>query len=100
MLSISRQLHLQDIIGRIARSETVTLSERSYVNKLAEENQTVSNWLKKASRLQRGDFSTDEIGKLLNDLDLGFADPNSAFSKDYDDIAEWFSGAPSWLTRS
>ena len=78
----------------------VTLQERIYINTYATKNQNVSNWLRKASRIQRNQAISNPIDELLNELDLNEDDPNSRYNPDQDDLGEWFSGAPSWLRRS
>tara|TARA_B100000965_G_C18977382_1_gene492459 strand:+ start:198 stop:446 length:249 start_codon:yes stop_codon:yes gene_type:complete len=78
----------------------VTLEERIYINKYATKNQNVSNWLRKATRLQRNKPISNPIDELLNGLDLNSEDPNSTYNPDQDDLGEWFSGAPSWIKRS
>tara|TARA_B100000902_G_scaffold294800_1_gene281563 strand:- start:596 stop:844 length:249 start_codon:yes stop_codon:yes gene_type:complete len=78
----------------------VTLEERIYINKYATKNQNVSNWLRKASRIQRNQPISNPIDELLNGLDLNSDEPHSAYNPDQDDLGEWFSGAPSWIRRS
>ena len=102
MLSTSTRLRLRGILDRVAKGQEVSLTERVYVHKFADHDQTVSSWLKRARRLQqqKEEFSADSIENLINDLDLGPTDPNSAYCPDEDDLGEWFGGAPSWLGRS
>ena len=78
----------------------MTLEERIYINKYASKNQNVSNWLRKAYRLQRNKDNSNPIDKLLNGLNLSSSEPHSTFDPDQDDLGNWFSGAPSWLRRS
>ena len=100
MLTTSSRLRIQGILTRIAMGNSVTLEERIYINKYASKNQNVSNWLRKASRLQRQKDSNDPIDQLLNGLDLCSEEPHSTYNPDHDDLGEWFSGAPSWIRRS
>ncbi len=102
MLSTSTRLRLLAILDRVAKGHEVSLSERVYVHKFADRDQTVSSWLKRARRMQQQQQSVDldSIDNLINDLDLGPSDPNSTFRPDEDDLGEWFGGAPSWLGRS
>ena len=100
MLTTSSRLRIQEILGRIAAGNHVTLEERIYINKYASKNQNVSSWLRKASSIQRNESTADPIDKLLNGLNLFPEEPNSSFNPDQDDIGEWFSGAPSWIRRS
>ena len=78
----------------------VTLEERIYINKYASNNQNVSTWLRKASRIQRNRNMSNPIDELLNGLNLGSEEPHSTYNPDQDDLGEWFSGAPSWIRRS
>ena len=80
--------------------DQVTLEERIYINKYAEKNQNVSCWLRKASLIQRDQYSSNQIDNLLKGLDLCSEEPNSAFNPDLDDLGEWFFGSPSWIRRS
>ena len=100
MLTTSSRLRIQEILTRIAKGDQVTLQERIYINKYAEKNQNVSNWLRKASLIQRKDLLSDPIDKLLNGLNLCSEEPHSTFDPSHDDLGEWFSGAPSWVRRS
>ena len=100
MLSTSSRLRIQEILTRISKGDLVTLEERIYINKYATSNQNVSNWLRKASRIQRNQPTANRIDKLLNELDLSPVEPNSTYNPDLDDLGEWFSGAPSWIRRS
>ena len=100
MLTPFSRLRLKEILTRLAMGNQVTLEERIYINKYATKNQNVSNWLRKASRIQRGNDDCDPIDELLNGLDLNSDDPNSNYNPDQDDLGEWFSGAPSWIRRS
>jgi len=101
MLSTSSRLRIQEILNRLAMGDKVTLKERIYINKYATKNQNVSTWLRKASRIQRNKYLTNNpIDQLLNGLDLSSEEPHSAYNPDQDDLGEWFSGAPSWIRRS
>ena len=100
MISTSTRLLLKDILQRIATGKEVTLQERIYLGKFADRNQTVANSLRRANRLQQKQELTNGIDHLLNDLDLGSADPQASYKPASDDLGEWFSGAPSWLVRS
>ena len=100
MLSTSSRLRIQEILTRLSMGNQVTLEERIYINKYATKNQNVSNWLRKASRIQRNQPISNPIDELLNGLDLNSDTPNSTYNPDRDDLGEWFSGAPSWIRRS
>ena len=100
MLTTSSRLRIQEILTRLSMGKQVSLEERIYINKYATKNQNVSNWLRKASRIQRNQPVSNSIDKLLNGLDLGSDEPHSTYNPDRDDLGEWFSGAPSWIRRS
>ena len=100
MLSTSSRLKIQSILKRLARGEEVSLSERIYVKKHAERDQSVSSWLKRARRIQQKHLINDSIDSLINQLDLGSPDPDSSYNPDQEDLGDWFKGAPSWLGRS
>ena len=100
MLTTSSRLRIQEILTRMSMGNKVTLQERIYINKYAKQNQNVSSWLRKASRIQRNQPISSPIDELLNELDLNPDEPHSTFNPDRDDLGEWFSGAPSWIRRS
>ena len=100
MLTTSARVRIQEILKRIAKGNEVSLQERIYINKYASRNQNVSNWLRKASNLQRNKITSNPIDELLDGLDLCSSEPHSTYNPDQDDIGEWFSGAPSWIRRS
>ena len=100
MLTTSSRLRIQEILSRVAIGNQVTLEERIYVNKYAANNQNVSSWLRKASRIQRNQPISNPIDELLNGLDLSTDEPHSTYNPKKDDLGEWFSGAPSWVRRS
>tara|TARA_B100000945_G_scaffold247663_1_gene204111 strand:+ start:235 stop:537 length:303 start_codon:yes stop_codon:yes gene_type:complete len=100
MLTTSCRLRIQEILSRLSKGDQVTLEERIYINKYAARNQNVSNWLRKASSIQRNKRISNPIDELLNGLDLCSEEPQSTYNPDQDDLGEWFSGAPSWIRRS
>ena len=100
MLTTSSRIRIEEILTRIAMGNEVTLKERIYVNKYASKNQNVSDWLRKASHMQRKQNKTNPIDELLDGLNLYSSDPNSTFNPDHDDLGEWFAGAPTWIRRS
>tara|TARA_B100000965_G_scaffold5800_1_gene4529 strand:- start:108 stop:410 length:303 start_codon:yes stop_codon:yes gene_type:complete len=100
MLTTTSRLRIQEILTRIATGKKVTLEERVYINKYSTNNQTVCNWLRKASRIQRQEQITNQIDELLNGLDLSSDEPHVTYNPDHDDLGEWFSGAPAWIRRS
>ena len=100
MLNTSTLGQIKDILQRITKGEEVSLQERIYLGELADQNPTIETSLRRAERLQQNQNSTDCIDHLLNELDLVSTDPDSSFKPTVDDLGEWFSGAPSWITRS
>ena len=100
MLTTTSRLRIQEILTRLSMGKQVTLEERIYINKYATRNQNVSSWLRKASRIQRQEKINNQIDELLNGLDLSADEPHVTYNPDHDDLAEWFSGAPSWIRRS
>tara|TARA_Y100001968_G_scaffold217938_1_gene200567 strand:+ start:45793 stop:46095 length:303 start_codon:yes stop_codon:yes gene_type:complete len=100
MLPNSSRLKIEDILLRLSRGEQVSLKERIYINEIADKDQTVYSWLKKAKRLQYKKGAYDQIDSLISDLNLGSPDPEDISNPSPEDIGEWFSGAPSWLARS
>tara|TARA_Y100001968_G_C18782370_1_gene447286 strand:- start:21 stop:323 length:303 start_codon:yes stop_codon:yes gene_type:complete len=100
MLTTSSRIKIQEILTRLSRGNKVTLKERIYINKYASRDQNVSNWLRKASKLQQQKINSDPIEDLLEGLNLTASDPNSTYNPAFDDLGEWFSGSPSWVRRS
>ena len=100
MFSTSKRIRIQRILNRIAKGKEGTLQERIFLEKVADHDQTISSWLKKALRLQQNQQGRDGIDHLLDDLELGSPHPESTYCPEEDDLGEWFSGAPSWLARS
>ncbi len=92
--------YIKDILNRLSNGASVTLEERIYILKIADADQKVSSWLKRAKRLQDGEDSKSSVDKLINDLDLGPLDSESLYKPNPDDLGNWFSGAPSWVSRS
>ena len=97
----SKTIHyIKEILTRLSIGESVTLEERIYIQKAADEDQKVSSWQKKARRLQNGEEPKSSVDKLINDLDLGPLDSDSLYKPNPDDLGNWFTGAPSWVSRS
>tara|TARA_Y100001968_G_scaffold121683_2_gene110735 strand:- start:1193 stop:1480 length:288 start_codon:yes stop_codon:yes gene_type:complete len=94
------RIRIKNILNRLANSEEVTLQERIYVGKFADKDQTVASWLSKAKQIQKSECPSDPIEAFINDLGIGTSDPHSSFEPDQEDLGDWFSGAPSWITRS
>ena len=100
MLSTATRLRLQGILGRISKGEAVSLVEMVYLNKFADRDPSVSNWLNKARHIQKAKSPSDGIDSLLQDLSLGSPDPESIYKPEAEDLGDWFGGAPSWVSRS
>ena len=100
MISSKTIDYIKEILTRVSSGESVTLEERIYIQKVADEDQKVSSWLKKARRLQNGEEPKSSVDKLINDLDLGPLDSDSLYKPNPDDLGNWFAGAPSWVSRS
>ena len=100
MISSKTIDYIKEILTRLSNRESVTLEERIYIQKAADEDQKVRSWLKRARRLQDGEESQSSVDKLINDLDLGTLDSESLYKPNPDDLGNWFTGAPSWVSRS
>lgn len=75
------------------------------MQKFADRDQGVAAWLLKARRRQlqqspKEDLPKDGIDLLLDQMNLGSADPNPTYRPGEDDIEGWFGGAPGWVRRS
>lgn len=105
MLTPTTRLRLQAIIAKIGADQPVTLQERIYVQKFADRDQGVAAWLLTARRQQRQQSllpapARDGIDALLEQMNLGPADPDATYRPGEDDIEGWFGGAPGWVRRS
>jgi hypothetical protein len=100
MLTPKTRLRLQEIIGRIATGEPVSLADRIYVQKFADRDPAVWSWLRKAQRSQREGVPREGLDRFLAQMDLGEVGPEGAFDPRRDDLGDWFCGAPPWLRRS
>lgn len=105
MLTPGTRLRLQAILERIGNDQPVSLPERIYVQKFADRDQGVAAWLLEARRRQLRPaaapaHSADGIDALLEQMNLGPADPDASYRPGEDDIEGWFGGAPGWLRRS
>ena len=100
MISSKTIRYIKEVLKRLSSGDSVTLEERIYIQKAADEDQKVSSWLKRARRLQDGEESKSSVDKLIKDLDLGPLDSDSLYKPNPDDLGNWFTGAPSWVSRS
>ena len=99
MLTTSTRLKLQSILRRLAQGSSIGLSERVYLQKFADCDRTVSSWLRQARRQQLAGHHRGGLDSLLDDLNLGDAEPDQQHRPDSDDLGDWFGGADSWLRR-
>ena len=97
MITTTTRLRLQNICARIAQGESVSLTERVYLQKFAERDRSVLSWMNRAQRRQQQGAVTG-LDKLLIDMDLGSCDPADMHRRG-DDLGEWFGNADSWLRR-
>ena len=101
VLNNQKRTKIQGIIKKISLNQAVTLEERIYVEKFAQNNSTVSLWLKKANNLRRhGIQSEDGINRILQSLGIDGLDKESHFNPNNEDIYGWFGGSPDWIKRS
>ena len=101
MLNTKTIQDIQEILKKLSQGEEVTLEERLYIQKAADQDQSISSWLRKSLRLQKGNKSSNAIDTLINDLDIEISESSSINSNpDPDDLGNWFMGAPSWVARS
>ena len=99
MLTTNTRLKLQSILRRLAQGSSISLSERVYLQKFADCDRTVSSWLRQARRQQLAGHHRGGLDSLLDDLNLGDAEPDQQHRPDSDDLGDWFGGADSWLRR-
>ena len=97
MITTTTRLRLQNICARIAQGESVSLTERVYLQKFAERDRSVLSWMNRAQRRQQQGAVTG-LDKLLIDMDLGNCDPGDMHRRS-DDLSEWFGNADPWLRR-
>ena len=100
MLSTSSRLRIENILKSLANNQEVTLQERIFINKFADNDQSVASWLRKAKQIQTVNSNNDSIDDLINDLGIGSTEPHTSYDPDQEDLGDWFKGAPSWVSRS
>ena len=98
MITTTTRLKLQEILGRVARGELVSLQERVLLQKYADRDRTVSSWIHRAQRQRERGCTATGIDGLLDDLDLGSQDAADRHRPE-DDLGDWFGGASPWLRR-
>ena len=101
LLNNQKRLKIQEILKRIEQDKSISLEERIYVEKFAQQNSTISLWLKKATSFRRNGLKKDGgIDNLLQSFGIAGLDKENHFNQNEDDISDWFGGAPDWLRRS
>ena len=98
MITTTTRLKLQEILGRVARGESVSLQERVLLQKYADRDRTVSSWIHRAQRQRERGCTATGLDGLLDDLDLGSQDAADRHHPE-DDLGDWFGGASPWLRR-
>ena len=99
MLTTSTRLKLQSILRRLAEGSSISLSERVYLQKFADCDRSVSSWLRQARRQQLAGGCRSGVDSLLDDLNIGSAEPDQQHRPGADDLGDWFGGAEPWLRR-
>ena len=99
MLTTSTRLKLQSILRRLAEGSSISLSERVYLQKFADCDRSVSSWLRQARRQQLASGCRRGVDSLLDDLNIGSAEPDQQHRPGADDLGDWFGGAEPWLRR-
>ena len=95
MLSHSYRIRLEGICSRIAKGETVELTEMIWCEKLSQHNAHAAKILRQARRTaENPEMQKDDLDDFLNQLDIGSLGHErrgiSGFNSP-DQIAEWFS---------
>lgn len=94
MLSTQYRLRLEEICGRIAKHEAVSLEDMIWAEKLAKANQSAAKILRQARRkAENPDMKEGDLDDFLNQLDIGGLG-HERFGKtgfnSPDEIVEWF----------
>ena len=104
MLSTQYRLRLEAICDRIAKGESVELSEMIWAEKLSKANRSAATILRQARRRAANpDMTEDSLDGFMNALDLGDPDPSNHKSgfDSVDDIVDFFTQdkPEDWRTR-
>ena len=104
MLSTQYRLRLEAICERIAKGESVELSDMIWAEKLAKSNRSAATILRQARRRAANpEMTEDSLDGFMNALDLGDPDPSNHRTgfNGADDIVDWFKRDDSndWRTR-
>jgi hypothetical protein len=93
MLSTAYRVKLEGICNKIAKGESVELSEMIWCEKLAAHNAHAAKILRQARRTaMTPTMQKDDMDDFLNQLDLGHTDPTqhkTGFNS-VDEIVDWF----------
>ena len=102
MHTYKRIQYIKDILARISNQEEVSLKERLFIKRSADEDQNISAWFNKARRLQQDEkrLANNPIDQFNSELYLGSVEPHSNNISTPEDLGISFSGAPSWVARS
>lgn len=93
MLSTQYRLKVEAICDKIAKGESVELSEMIWVEKLAKSNRSAATLLRQARRKAANpDMEQGGLDEFLNLMDLGNPDPREHRTRfdGADDIADFF----------
>ena len=94
MLSTQYRLRLEAICERIAKGESVELSDMIWAEKLAKSNRSASTILRQARRLAANpNMQEGGLDDFMNALDLGDPDPSNHKTgfQSADDILDFFT---------
>jgi hypothetical protein len=94
MISTQYRLRLEAICERIAKGESVELSDMIWCEKLAKSNRSAATILRQARRRAANpDMQEDSLDAFMNALDLGDPDPSNHKTgfESADDIIDFFS---------
>jgi len=95
MLSTQYRLRLEAICEKIAKGESVELSDMIWAEKLSKSNRSAATILRQARRRAANpNMREGSLDDFMNALDLGDPDPSNHRSRfqGADDIIDFFSG--------
>jgi hypothetical protein len=95
MLSTQYRLRLEAISDKIAKGESVELSDMIWAEKLAKVNRSAATILRQARRRAANpDMQEGSLDDFMNALDLGDPDPSNHRTgfQSVDDIIDFFTG--------
>ena len=89
------------LINRITDGSHMSLEERIFLQKEAENDSSIYYSLKKAqSSLRHKDSQPDYINNLLQSINPDTLNIENHFNPKHENIEDWFMGTPKWLRRS